>query len=256
MRSCQAPFPGWPWIYPVICYTASPDSDEHSAGSWWHPYSLPKKREMERGMSATLQNFTHLRLLYLFEGLLGEEMMRSTYTKWNTTSLRSIKPVQQIVQMLTAPSSLIKLPLCNIDLLEMSILINLSFANFPERALLHLYPSNVTTSHTWLSSESKKWFNKEWKLGRRSPVRWPTEFAAHTTLVSSDCALWRIANLGTKIPSGELFHLSCFAFCHSSVPISTPLLACDLKTDCYRIENKLFYYWGICGACSLVWPSG
>lgn len=48
MRSCQAPFPGWPWIHPVICYTASPDSDEHNAGSWQHPYSLQKGKKWKK----------------------------------------------------------------------------------------------------------------------------------------------------------------------------------------------------------------
>lgn len=48
MRSCQAPFPGWPWIHPLICYTASPDSDEHDAGIWQHPYSLQKGKKKKK----------------------------------------------------------------------------------------------------------------------------------------------------------------------------------------------------------------
>lgn len=69
MRSCQASVPWWPWIHPVICYTANHDSDEHKAGSWRHPYSLPKKRG-ERIKPASLQCVTQIHRVALWRAWL------------------------------------------------------------------------------------------------------------------------------------------------------------------------------------------
>lgn len=63
MSSCQASVPQWPWIHPIICYTANCDNDEHQAGSWRHSYPLLKKyrkRIKPASLHPDLQNFQGL----------------------------------------------------------------------------------------------------------------------------------------------------------------------------------------------------
>lgn len=104
MRSCQAPFPGWPWIHPLICYTASHDSDERNAGSWQHPCSLQKgkKKKKERWKVICLPPFNASLIYTTFIGPAwggGDEVCLCNY-------------VEQDIQHPWALLRLSKLPRC------------------------------------------------------------------------------------------------------------------------------------------------